>query len=167
MKGFTLLETIIALAIMTMAFAAILGTISGSINASARTHEMTVIEMLAKRQMVETEYKFEGKTFDEVKKEDGGTFPEPYSTYRWKSVIKEIEFPNLGNMTKNAAGAAAGGDNANSQIADMMSKLVYQFLSKAIRQVTVTITWMNGSKEQSFEISTYWVDLNHEFQLSQ
>jgi prepilin-type N-terminal cleavage/methylation domain-containing protein len=168
MKGFTLLETIIALAIMTMAFGAILATISDSINASARTHEMTIIEMLAKREIVETEYKFEGKTFDEYKKEDSGTFPAPYESYRWTAVVKEIEFPNIGGMNSGGSqGAASNTDNNNSEVADMMSKLVTQFLSKAVREVTVTILWMKGSKEQNFAVSTYWVDLNHEFQLTQ
>jgi general secretion pathway protein I len=182
-RGFTLLETIIALAIMTMAFAAILTTISNSVNASARTHEMTVIQMLAKQELIETEYKFEGKTFDEYKKEDSGTFPAPYESYRWTSVVKEIEFPNIGGMS-SGGGAAQGGDSQsssssgggagaansdanNSEIADMMQKLVTQFLSKAVREVTVTILWKKGSKEQNFAVTTYWVDLNHEFQLSQ
>jgi general secretion pathway protein I len=166
-RGFTLLEVIIALAIMTMAFAAILSMISDGINASARTHKMTIVSMLAKRQMVEVEYKYEGKTFDEVKKEDGGTFPTPYEEYRWTYEIKEIEFPNLGGGNSSSGGAASDTDSNSSEIADMMTKLVTQFLSKAIRQVSVTIFWKNGTKEQNFAVATYWVDLNHEFQLTQ
>ena len=166
--GFTLLEVIIAMAIMTMAFAAILSMISNGINASARTHKMIIVGMLAKRQMMEVEYKYEGKTFDEVKKEDSGTFPSPYADYRWTYEIKEIEFPNLGSMNSGSSGGAASDtDNNSSDIADMMTKLVTQFLSKAIRQVTVKIIWKNGTKDQDFSVATYWVDLNHEFQLTE
>jgi hypothetical protein len=41
------------------------------------------------------------------------------------------------------------------------------YLSKAIREVTVTITWQRGSGTQNFSVSTYWVNLNHEFSLSE
>ena len=173
--GFTLLEVIIALAIMTMAFAAILSMISDGINASARTHQMTIVAMLAKRQMIDTEYKIEGRTFDEVKKDDSGNFPAPYADYRWTSEVKEVEFPNIGGMTSgggggdssSGGGSGDGSENVNSQVTDMISKLVTQFLSKAVREVTVTIFWKKGSKDQSFSVSTYWVDLNHEFQLTE
>lgn len=161
-RGFTLIETIIALAIMTLAFAAILDVESESINAAARTRQMNIVAMLAKNIMVETEYKFEGKTFDEYKKEDGGQFEAPYEDFKWKTEIKEIEFPNIG-----ASSAQTGADQAGGDITETFTKLVTNFLSKAIREVVVTITWKKGRGEQNFTVSTYWVDLNHEFNLSE
>src|SRR6478735_4350708 len=85
LQGFTLLEVIIAMAIMTLAFSSILAVEMGSINASARAKQMNIVAMLAKNQMVETEYKIEGKKFDEVKKEESGAFPSPYQDYTWKT----------------------------------------------------------------------------------
>lgn len=177
--GFTLLEVVIAMAIMVIAFSAILAVEGGSINASTRAKQMNIVGMLAKNKMVETEFKFEGKEFTEVKKEEAGTFEEPYQDYQWKAVIKELKFPNLAAIGggANAGGGGAGGANTGGtgsgsstgqgQGADMVTRLVTNFLSKAIRQVIVTVSWKKGTATQDFSLSTYWVNLNYEFQLSE
>ena len=167
-SGFTLLEVLIAMAIMLVAFASILMVQSTAINSSMKTKQMTIVGMLAKGQMVEAERKIEGKTFDEVSKEENGTFPEPYQDYKWVKEIKEIELPQI---TGGGGGAKAGGDSkgdaeGSDPSTEMLTKLVTQFLSKSMREVTVTISWKRGSGEQKFSLTTYWVDLNHEFQIT-
>ena len=94
-SGFTLLEVVIALTIMILAFASIIMVESNSLNATTRARQMNIVAMLARNQMAELEYKVEGKTFEEFKKTDGGTFAAPYTDYRWTTEIKELEFPNL------------------------------------------------------------------------
>lgn len=172
-QGFTLLETMIAMAIMLVAFAAIMAVESNSINATTRAKTMNVVAMLAKNRMVQLEYEFEGKTFDEFKKENSGTFEEPYQDYRWKTEVKEIKFPPLtipGSKQGDSSGATpgpAGGAEGATDAVELLTKLITQYLSKAVREVTVTVLWKKGGGEQSFSVSTYWVDLNHEFQLSE
>jgi prepilin-type N-terminal cleavage/methylation domain-containing protein len=164
--GFTLLEVIIAMAIMVLAFASILSVESGSLNASARSKQMNVVAMLAKDKMVQTEYEIEGKTFEEVAKEAHGTFDTPYQDYSWETKIKEVEFPNLGSGGGDSS-SGGGSQNASSDVGSTINKLLTQFFSKAMREVTVKIIWKRGSGEQSYSLSTYWVDLNHEFELAQ
>jgi prepilin-type N-terminal cleavage/methylation domain-containing protein len=169
--GFTLLEVIIALTIMVLAFTAILSVESGGITAAEKTHQINVVAMLARNKMIEMEYEIEGKTFDEVKKEDAGTF-DAYPDFRWSTEIKEVKFPNL-NL--NAANSAAGGGDAAkdkggsqpaSDLLTLMTKLITNFLSKSVREVDVSVYWKRPSGEQRFIVSTFWVDLNHEFELS-
>jgi prepilin-type N-terminal cleavage/methylation domain-containing protein len=162
-SGFTLLETMIAMAIMLVAFTSILIAQSSSINSSAKAKQMNIVAMLAKNLMVEAELAFEGKPFDEVKKEEEGSFPDPYAEYKWKREVKEIEFPTL-NV---GGGGKEGGGEGGDQNSELLTKLMTQFLSKAAREVTVTVTWPRGRGEQSFALTTYWVDLNHEFELNQ
>lgn len=168
-RGFTLLEVIIALSIMVLAFASILAIESNSINATIRSKEMNMVAMLARNQMTDLEFKIEGKTFDEVKKEDGGTFAAPFERFRWQSAVKEIKFPNIGGGGGNGAGGAGAAgakkeeDGAQAQVAEMITKAITNYFSKAIREVSVTIFWKRGSNEVSYSVSTYWVDLNHEF----
>lgn len=168
-EGFTLLEVIIAMAIMVIAFASILTVESGSLNASARAKQMNIVAMLAKNKMVETEYEIEGKTFDEVAKESSGSFDAPYQDFSWQTTIKEMTFPNLGLGQGSPEGERTSNtqDSAGSEMATMMAKLVTKFFSKSIREVTVNILWKRGSGEQRYSVSTYWVDLNHEFELSE
>lgn len=160
-SGFTLLEVLIAMSIMMVSFAAILMVQSTAINSSIKTKQMTIVGMLAKSLMVETERKIEGKTFEEVSKQEKGTFPEPYQDYSWMKDIKEIEFPQI-TGTKSAEGEGDGTEAST----EMLTKLITQFLSKSLREVTITISWKRGAGEQKFSLTTYWVDLNHEFQIT-
>lgn len=168
-EGFTLLEVIIAMAIMVIAFTSILTVESGSLNASARAKQMNIVAMLAKNKMVETEYEIEGKTFDEVSKESSGSFDPPYQDFSWQTTIKEVTFPNLalGQGSPEGGKSSNSQDSAGSEMVTMMTKLVTKFFSKSIREVTVNISWKRGSGEQRYSVSTYWVDLNHEFELSE
>ena len=160
MGGFTLLEVLIAILIMAMAMGSIIAIQGGAIVATTRSKTMNIVAMLARNQMIEAELKIRGKTFEETKKEDGGTFEAPYQDYRWRMEIKEIKFPQMGNLgTKDSKGV--------SQMQEMITKLTSSFLSKAIREMSVTVFWKNNSKEQSYTVTTYWVNLNHEFSLTE
>ena len=159
--GFTLLEVLISLVIITMAFTAILDAESGSLHASAKAKQMNIIAMLAKNAMTEMEYDIEGKTFDEFPKTGAKTFEPPYDQgYRWSYEIKQLKFPNL-----NIAGGKSG--EGTSDAISQMTRLITKFLSDALREVDVTVAWGPSNKEQTFSLSTYWVDLNHEFSISE
>lgn len=171
--GFTLLEVMIAMAIMVVAFASILMLQSNALDGSGKARQMNVVSMLAKGLMVETEHAIEGKTFEEFKKEETGQFKEPYQDFSWKREIKEIKFPNLnlagagGDGGASEAGAGAASQGGGTDATDKITKLMSNHLSKAIREVVITITWKRGKGEQNFSLSTYWVNLNHEFSISE
>ena len=95
------------MAIMVLAFASILSVEDGGITAAERTRQMNTVSMLARNKMIEIEYAIQGKAFDEVKKEDAGTYDDPFKDFRWKTEIKEIKFPNL-VAGGHAAAASAG-----------------------------------------------------------
>ena len=165
-KGFTLLEVVIAITIMVLAFASILSLESNSISATTRAKELNIVGMLARGKIIEMEYKVEGKTFEEAKKEDGGSFETPYENFRWKSEVKEIKFPNM-NMGGGKKSEGGGGEDSGSQYAELLTKLVTNYFSKAVRELVVTVFWKRNSVEVSYSVSTYWVDLNHEFDTSE
>ena len=174
-KGFTLIEVMIAMAIMVLAFTSILAVESGSIHASARAKEMNIVAMLAKNQMIETEFKIEGKPFGEVQKEEAGKFEPPYEDYQWKTTVKELVFPGLGSLFSGGgagsgdpkSGSSSSDNSGGGQMMETFGKLMTQFLSKAIREVTVTVLWSHGSGDQTFSLTTYWVDLTYEFKLTE
>jgi prepilin-type N-terminal cleavage/methylation domain-containing protein len=165
--GFTLLEVIIAVAILTLSLGAILSLQSNGIEATIQTKRLNQIAMLARSKMTEIEADLEGKAFSEAKTEQSGQFAAPFQQFGWKAEIKEIEFPNLSfNSGKKDEKESQGGQ---SEMLEMMTKAVTKFLSKSLREVSVSITWKEGNstaKEQKFTVATYWVDLNHEFDLT-
>jgi hypothetical protein len=114
--------------------------------------------------MIEIEYEIEGKTFDEVKKEDSGTF-EGFPDFRWSTEIKEVKFPSL-NLQGPQSDGDKGGSQPVSDLVTLMTKLITNFLSKSVREVDVSVFWKRPGGEQRFIVSTFWVDLNHEFELN-
>ncbi len=181
-KGFTLLEVIIAMAIMVIAFASILAVEGGAINASARAKQLNTVAMLARNQMVDMEYKIEGKSFDELEKEESGKFEPPYEDYSWKRTVQELKFPNFsssfgsaggtsggaaGQSNDQSSGSSSGSSNTAGGMQDLIVKQISSFLSKSIREITVTITWKRGKGEQNYSVGMYWVDLNNDFNFSE
>jgi len=171
--GFTLLEVMIAMTIMLLAFTSILAVESSSMNTSAKAKQMNIVGMLARNAMTQTEVEIQGKAFKELNEEDSAQFEEPFQDYTWVRTVKEVKFPNLAGMFQAGANAQEGGENSqaadaqegNAALMEQMTKLVSNFLSKALREVTITIKWKKGSGEQKYVVSMYWVDLNSDFQL--
>jgi len=166
-SGFTLLEVVIAMAIMAICFGSILAVEGGAINASTRSKQMSTVATLLRNQMIDTEYKIEGKKFNEVKKEEQGVFKEPYQDYSWRRVIKEITLPNLTSLMGRDDKTSNNAKSGPNQNAESLGKLLTKFLSKALREVTVTIFWTKGGNQLNYSVSTYWVDLNYEFSTSE
>ncbi len=167
--GFTLLETLIALAIMAVAFSSILMVEGGAIRTSEKSKQLNVIAMLARNAMADAEYAIENKKFEEVKSEETGEFAETFKEYTWVRVIKEVEFPtiNFGAMGGSDSGGADEAAAGSQAIIEKVSRLISKFITKAVREVQVTIRWKRGDGFQKFTVSTYWVDLTHEFPLSE
>ncbi len=161
--GFTLLETMIAMAIMMIAFASILMVQSSSLRSAMKAKQMNVVAMLARNKMVESELEWEGKPFSEIQKEKTGTFEE-YPEYTWVRKIEEVKFPafNIGAGSGEEGEVAAGGD-----MLTRVGRVVTAYFSKAVRQVKVTVSWKKGTGEQSFTVATYWIDLEAEFSINE
>lgn len=169
-KGFTLLEVMIAVAIIGVGIGAILIAENNSLDTTFRAQRMTTVAMLAKNTLIEAERELEGKTFEEVKKESEGVFGAPFSDYRWERKIKEITFPNIMDSAPpegaNGAAQKQGLDRIDPNI-EKIVKLSTNFLSKSTREITITILWTEKKEPQKFSVSQYWVDLQHEFSLSE
>lgn len=158
------METVIALAIMVVSLAAILAVESSSIQASNRAKQMSVVAMLAKNLMIDVEYQLEGKSFTEIKPEESGSFDPPFQDYRWTWKIKEIQLPELSVASGGGESASSGGSpSSQNDSIGLLTKLLTKFLSQSIREVKVSVLWKKGSLNQDFSVTTYWVDLNHEF----
>lgn len=171
-QGFTLIEVMIAIGILAIGIGAILVAENNSLDVTLRAKRMTTVAMLAKNALIEAEREIEGKAFTEIKTESNGTFDAPFSEYRWERKIKEITFPNLLDPTSGGGDpAAAAKDKGGVQVTDpgveRVVKIATQYLSKASREIAITILWTEKKEPQKFSVSQYWVDLNHEFKLSE
>lgn len=155
--GFTLLEVMIAVGILAIGIGAILVAENNSLDVTIRAKRMTTVAMLAKNALIQAERDISGKSFTEVKTEEGGQFDAPFQEYRWERKIKEISFPNIMDQAKEKKDEISKVDENTMRVV----KIATSYLSKATREITVTIKWTEKKEEQKFVISQYWVDLDH------
>src|SRR4051812_11873585 len=87
-QGFTLLEVVVALAILSLALMAIFKLNSGAIAMHAYTKRLTVATLLARSKMTDIEQELYDKGFNTDDEEQSGDFSEEgWSSFRWRARI--------------------------------------------------------------------------------
>ena len=87
-RGFTLLETVIALAILGLALMAIFDLNAGAVANHAYTKKLTVATLLARSKMTDLEQKLYDDGFSNDDDEESGDFSdEGWSTFKWRAKI--------------------------------------------------------------------------------
>lgn len=85
-KGFTLLEIMVSIAILSMSLVVLLSHTGKTLNTSRRAEKMTIAAMLAKQKMVDIEIDLrKGMRKNEFpdEKSEEGAFGEPYDDFSW------------------------------------------------------------------------------------
>jgi general secretion pathway protein I len=166
-KGFTLLEVMIAIGVLAIGIGAILTAENNSLDVTLRAKRMTTVATLARNTIIDAERELQGKTFEEVKEKSTGKFDAPYADYSWERVIKEVTFPNITGAGGGSGGSGGAGGDTEVPGVERVVKIATAYLSKSTREITVTIRWTDRKEDQSFTVSQYWVDLNHEFNFTE
>jgi len=94
--GFTLLEVMVAVAIIAIALTALLGSHSQSISLAGEAKFYTTASLLAQKKMAELEL----AGFDDLVN-DGGDFGEEFPGYRWEVKVDKADFEGFEEMTKH------------------------------------------------------------------
>lgn len=81
-RGFTLLEVMIALAIIAVALVVMLGLAQRSVLTNDRLQQMTRATLLAKQRMAEIEHRI-----GQDSSADRGEFEAPNQEYRWQKIV--------------------------------------------------------------------------------
>ena len=117
--GFTLLEVMIALAVVAIALVSLLALVNRSIEINGRLQKITRGTLLAQQQLAEIEVGAgtTGYTFQS----EEGVFPEPDDEFSWRSSYEETPIPGLLAVTVTVVWGPAG---SNEEV-DLTS-LVFQ-----------------------------------------
>jgi len=158
-SGFTLLEVMVAMSIMIVAFSSTLAIQSSNLKSSRKAKQTNIVGMLAKNQLLQTELEIKGKKFTELPDESHGQFEPPYEEYQWFRKIKKIEFPQI-SMAAPKSEDSKDDSTGSDPVAEQMSQMVSKYLSNALKEITITVKWGEGKFEQKYAVSMYWVDLD-------
>jgi len=147
--GFSLLEVMVAVAILAVSLTVLL-TFSGStLLKSGRAEKLLIATMLARQKMTDIEIELEKqkkkREFPDERSEDDD-FDEPFEDYKWKMDIRRIELP-----------APPIGEEGSMQ--QMIGKQLTKQISQTVRELKLTVMWEEGGEEQSVEVVTHIVKL--------
>src|SRR5205814_9560439 len=87
-QGFTLLEVVIALVILSLSLMAIFDLNAGAIRAHVYTKRLSIAALLARGKMIDLEQELYDKGFQNDDEEKAGDFSEDgWSTFKWRAKI--------------------------------------------------------------------------------
>jgi general secretion pathway protein I len=146
--AFTLLEVMIAMAILSISLLTLMDYAGNTLLTSGRAENMTVATMLARQKMTELEIELtqamQRNEFPDEKDEEG-KFDEPYEDYSWKLEIRKVELP-----------APVTGEKGSIQ--DMIGQNLTKQIAQTVRELKLTVAWGEG-EDESFDIVTHIVKL--------
>ncbi len=149
--GFTLLEVMVALAILGVAIAEIIGFQARGVLLNNRARRLTEATMLARNKMVEHQLKLEQDmlrgAFPEPGEEEG-EFDRPYEMYKYKIELKKVEIP-----------APPAPEGEQNQLMGMMGTVTKQ-ISAAVRELKLTVSWDEQGKEKKISVATHLVKMD-------
>lgn len=150
--GFTLIEVLVALFILTGAMMVIASAWSGNFMRIRKSAMYNDAATLLERKMAEVEAKYREKPLNEIPEEESDTFGSDYPQYRWALKSREFKMPDL---TPLLVGQEEGG--ATEDVISLVKQLS-ETISKAIKEVRISVFVKRGSKEVEFSATQYFVD---------
>jgi general secretion pathway protein I len=186
--GFTLLEVMVALAILAASLLAISQLTAGALRNHGTAVRIEVATLLARGKLAALQDGFDKDGFRDFDQTDEGTFDrEGHPEVRWKAEVvkpkvelgpEQILAVLTGTKGEDGAGglaallgakgtsqgdASAGIESVFPGAAGMMAPLRTQLsvigeqLKKGLREVRLTVSWKDGSREESFTVVTHVV----------
>ena len=116
-RGFTLLEIMVALAIISVALVALLALGNRSIATHARLQQLTQATLLAQQKLATAEVDARLGRLEQIRQE--GVFPEPYAAYRWRLEFADTPLPSIRTVTVTVA----WGEEDRNEFVDLTSFL--------------------------------------------
>ena len=186
-RGFTLLEVMIAVAILGLSLTAIFSSEVGAANVAARARRQNVAATLARCKMAEIEeiIAIEGLPALEKKDTDACCEHAPVEGYECEWIVERIILPELGAQeggedeasedrsqrrlteTYDEINAQGGGTpeeviagqagNLTSMALELGYPILKPFLEEQVRRATVSVRWTEGPREIGFDVVQYLV----------
>jgi len=186
-RGFTLLEVMIAVAILGLSLTAIFSSEVGAANVAARARRQNVAATLARCKMGEIEeiVGIEGLPVLEKKDTDSCCEHAPVEGYECEWIVERIILPELGAQdgedeedfeespqqqlsdTVDEINSQGGGPteqviagqagNLTSMALEIGFPILKPFLEEQVRRATVSVRWKEGPRERGFDVVQFLV----------
>lgn len=181
-RGFTLVEVMLALAIVAVALVGIVSQIGANIRATHEAMMRSVVVDLLRSKMLDIEGQLMEEGFRDLDQSSSGDFDdEGWKDISWEAEVAKIEIPGLGALQEQQDAAAEGGEggSSSSPLANLMAgaggglgsdtgagasfflqwfQQLTQVLEVSMRKVTVTAKWKVGNEDHEMIVAMYLTD---------
>ena len=150
--GFTLIEVLIAMMLLSGSLIALSASWNGSVMAYRKGRQINIITRLLQKQTTEMELRFKNESIV-TDQELEGDFGSDYPNLSWKTEIKSLQFPDLAPVL---VGQEGGVDQITLTVIRQMSTQ----LSQAIKEMKVSVLWKHRDRVATYSITTYLISYN-------
>ena len=168
--GFTLLEVMIAVAILGVSMTSLLTSQVASIRATRYAQGLTSVAFLAEYQMIEVEYQMQkdGGWVREDRVYEGNFADQGWPKITYTCLVDFIELPDYSKLREAKDSAAQEGDESGADYQDASDQaftalglvwpMVKQSIENSIRKVVCTVVWHEGRTVREMQVSTFWTE---------
>lgn len=176
--GFTLLEVLVALAILTVSMLVLIDVQTTAANMTVEAEKMMLATMLAEDKLVEVQLGLEDKGFSTQDVEEDGDFEDEYTGefegYRWEYSVMTMEVTGALSGISSLISASKEAEDAQSDkdviggVDDQMEQgmgllglgpdFLSQELGRFIRELRVRVYWKVGGGEDYVELVTHVIN---------
>ena len=169
--GLTLLEVMVAMAILAVSMTSLMSSQMASIRATRYAQQVTSIAFLAEFQLIEVEYTMrkEGGWILQDKIYENTFAAQGWPDVRYKCIVDFLEIPDYSKLraAKDETDKASQGEssvyykNAGDKAFNalgMVWPMIKQAIERSIRKVKCTVFWKDGSLQNEYSIFTFWAD---------
>ena len=149
--GFTLIEVLVAMMILSGAMIVLSASWTGSVMAYRKGRQIDIITHLLQKQITEMELEFQDQNLSSAQEREGDF--EDFPDFKWKVEVKPLEFPDLAPIL---VGEEGGVDQLTLTVIRQMSSQ----LSQAIKELKVSVLWTKNERTLTYSVTTYLVSYN-------
>jgi type II secretion system protein I len=168
-SGFTLLEVLIAVAILSVSLSSLMASQINSMAATRYARDISAIALLAEYQLIEIEFQQRKEGFVNSDVELEGDFSDHgYDDVEWKCTVHFVELPEYNQMMEAKEGVDEVTGKEDDNVIDtgdqafaglgMVWPIVKAAIENSIRKVDCTITWQQGNIAQEYTVQTFWTN---------
>lgn len=171
--GFTLMEMMIALAILASALSVLMGTLANTGQQSAYASDLTTATLLARSKMIDIEYEVMADEFSTNDQKYSGNFAaEGRPDMKWSATVTTVQIPEdakealLANVNSQLFGQKSEGLKGNAAFSSMLPTLIGKLpqminqIGTKVRRVELKVEFVFGNGMAPVNVSQYIVDPN-------
>lgn len=171
-RGFTLLEVLIAVAILAMSLTSLLASQMDSMRALRYANGLTLAAYLAEYQLIEIEWKVRREGWVRNDLEYDGDFGDlDHDEIRYECLVDFVEIPEFSAILNAQSDARAESDMGSGSMmmsaggqafgaAGMVWPMIKAAIENSVRKASCKAIWTDGLEEHVVEVQTFWTDLN-------